>query len=32
VVDATCEPPRVLRWGAIDVEALSPVLGAWSEA
>ncbi|MBW2270252.1 MAG: L-threonylcarbamoyladenylate synthase [Deltaproteobacteria bacterium] len=32
VIDATCEPPRVLRWGAIAASELKPVLGAWSEA
>ena len=32
VIDATCEPPRVLRWGAIAAEELTPVLREWSEA
>jgi L-threonylcarbamoyladenylate synthase len=32
VIDATCEPPRVLRWGAIAAEELKSVLGTWSEA
>jgi L-threonylcarbamoyladenylate synthase len=32
VIDATCEPPRVLRWGAIAADELTSVLGKWSEA
>lgn len=31
VIDATREPPRVLRWGGIDAETLSPVVGEWTE-
>ena len=30
VIDATEKPPRVLRWGAIDSNALGPLLGEWS--
>lgn len=30
VIDATEEPPRVLRWGAIDSRALQPLLGEWN--
>lgn len=32
VIDTTREPPRILRWGAIDAEALAPVIREWSEA
>jgi L-threonylcarbamoyladenylate synthase len=32
VIDATCEPPRVLRWGAVAAGELTSVIGAWSEA
>lgn len=30
VIDATCEPPRVLRWGGIDAGMLTPIAGEWS--
>ncbi len=30
VIDATEEPPRVLRWGAIDRRALQPLLRKWN--
>lgn len=32
VIDTTYHPPRVLRWGAIEADALAPVVPNWSEA
>jgi L-threonylcarbamoyladenylate synthase len=32
VIDVTCDPPRLLRWGVIAARDLSPVIGEWSEA